>query len=103
MKQLFVSSKAAVFEKIEEPLRHCKGVEDVNHDEIMELCILSNEFSACETTTILNPLRFMSHAARLGLREGFTEDLTAVRAKGTVWDFSLEDDKTELRRLRRGE
>ena len=68
-------------------------------DEIMELCVLSNELNAFETTAILNPSRFVSHAPRLGLREGFSVDLTAARANGTVWDFSIEDGRTELRRF----
>ena len=49
-----------MFEKIEESLRQCKEVEDLNDDEIMELCILSNELNACETTAILNPSKFPS-------------------------------------------
>ena len=36
----FVLSKTEVFEKIEESLRQCKGVEDINDDESMELCTL---------------------------------------------------------------
>ena len=50
----------------------------------MELCILSNELNACKTTAILNPSRFVSHAAKLGLREGFAMDLTAARVNGTM-------------------
>ena len=38
-----------VFEKIEESLRPLCMVEDLNDDEMMELCILSNELSACGT------------------------------------------------------
>ena len=59
-------------------------VEDLNDDEIMELCKLSNELNACETTAILNPSKFASCATRLGLREGFAVDLTPARANGTV-------------------
>ena len=44
----FVQSKTEVFEKIEESLRPLCMVEDLNDDEIMELCILSNELNACE-------------------------------------------------------
>ena len=69
-----------MFEKIEESLRQCKEVEDLNDDEIMELCILSNELNAYETTAILNPSKFASCATRLGLREGFAVDLTTARA-----------------------
>ena len=50
----FVQSKTEVFEKIEESLRPLCMVEDLNDSEIMELCILSNELNACETTAILN-------------------------------------------------
>ena len=64
-------------------------VENLNDDEIMELCILSNELNACAT--------------RLGLREGFAVDLTTARANGTMWDLSLEDDKAELRRVQNRE
>ena len=74
-------------------------VEDLNDDEIMELCILSNELNACEITAVHNPSKFASCATRLGLREGFAVDLTTARANGTMWDFSLEDDKAELRRI----
>ena len=74
-------------------------VEDLNDDEVMELCILSNESNACETTAILNPSKFASCATRLGLREGFAVDLTTARANGTMWDLSLEDDRAELRRV----
>ena len=42
----FVQSKTEVFEKIEESLRPLCMVEDLNDDESMELCILSNELSA---------------------------------------------------------
>ena len=49
----FVQSKTEVFEKIEESLRPLFMVEDLNDDEIMELCILSNELNACEATAIL--------------------------------------------------
>ena len=44
----FVQSKTEVFEKIEESLRPLCMVEDLNDDEFMELCILSNELNACE-------------------------------------------------------
>ena len=44
----FEESKTEVFEKIEESLRPLCMVEDLNDDEIMELCILSNELNACE-------------------------------------------------------
>ena len=69
----------------------------------MELCILSNDLTACETMAILNPSRFVSNTSRLGLREGFAVDLTAAIADGTVWDVSLQDDRTELRRLQNRE
>ena len=72
-------------------------VEDLKDDEVMELCILSNELNACETTAILNPSKFASCATRLGLREGFAVDLVAARAYGTMWDLSLEDERAELR------
>ena len=69
------SSKTEVFEKIEESIRPLCMVEDLNDDEVMELCMPSNELNACETTAILNPLKFASCATRLGLREGFAVDL----------------------------
>ena len=53
----FAQSKTEVFEKIEESLRPLCMVEDLNDDEIMELCILSNELNACENTAIFNPQR----------------------------------------------
>ena len=99
----FVQSKTEVFEKIEESLRPLCMVEDLNDDEVIELCILSNELNACEATAILNPSKFASRATRLGLREGFAVDLTTARANGTMWDFSLEDDRTELRRVQNRE
>ena len=95
----FVQSKTKVFEKIEESLRPLCMVEDLNDDEVMELCILSNELNACVTTAILNPSKFASCATRLGLREGFPVDLTTARANGIMWDLSLKDDKAELRRV----
>ena len=58
----FAPNKTEVFENIEESPRQCKGVEDLNDNDTMEFCILSNELNACETTTILNPSRFVSHA-----------------------------------------
>ena len=54
-------------------------------------------------TAILNPSRFVSQAVRFGVREGFAVDLTAVRANGTIWDLSVEDVKTELRRMQHRE
>ena len=42
----FVQSKTEVFEKIEESLRPLCMVEDLNDDEVMVLCILSNELNA---------------------------------------------------------
>ena len=95
----FVHSKTDVFEKIEESLRPLCMVEDLNDDEVMELCRLSNELSACETTAILNPSKVASCATRLGLREGFAVDLTSARANGTMWDLNLEDDRAELQRV----
>ena len=95
----FGQSMTEVFEKIEESLRPLCMVEDLNDDEVMELCIFSNELNACETTAILNPSKFASCATRLGLREGFAVDLTTARAIGTMWDLRLEDDRTELRRV----
>ena len=95
----FVQSKTEVFEKIEESLRPLCMVEDLNDDEVLELCILSNELNACEATATLNPSKFASCATRLGLREGFAVDLTTARDNGTMWDFSLEDDRAELRRV----
>ena len=67
----FVQSKTEVFEKIEESLRPLCMVADLNDDDLMELCILSNELNACEATAILNPSKFASCATRLGLRESF--------------------------------
>ena len=99
----FVQSKTDVFEKIEESLRPLYVVEDLNDDEVMELCILSNELNACEATAILNPSKFASCATRPELREGFPVDLTTARANGTIWDLSLEDDKAELRRVQNRE
>ena len=64
-----------------------------------ELCILSNELNACETTALLKPSKFASCAKRLGLREGFVVDLTTARTNGTMWNLSLEDDRAELRRV----
>ena len=93
----FVQSKTEVFEKIEESLRPLCMVEDLNDDEVMELCKLSNELNACETAAVLNPSRFVSHAARLGLRERIAVGRTIARASGTLWEFSFEDDRTELR------
>ena len=72
-----------MFEKIEESLRPLCMVENLN-DDIMELCILSDELDACEATAILNPSKFASCATRLGLREGFAVDLTTARAHGTM-------------------
>ena len=69
----------------------------------MELCVLSNDLNACETTPILNPSRFVSHVGRFGLREGFAVGSTAVRANGTMWALNLEDHKSELRRLQNRE
>ena len=99
----FVQSKTEVFEKIEESLRPLCMVEDLNDDEVMEFCTLSNELNVCESTAILNPSKFASIGTRLGLREGFAVDLTTARANGTMWDLSLEDDKAELRRVQNRE
>ena len=99
----FVQSKTEVFEKIEESLRPLCTVEDLNDDEVMELCKLSNELNACETTAILNPSKFASCATRLGLREGFAVDLTTARANGTKWDLSLQDDRADLQRVQNRE
>ena len=99
----FVQSKAEVLEKIEEPLRRLCMVENLNDDEIMELCTLSNELNACETTAIPSPSKFVSIGTRFGLRDGFPVDLTTARANGTMWDLSLEDDRAELRRVQNRE
>ena len=56
----FVRSKTEAFEKIQESLRPLCIVEDLNDDEVMKLCIISNELNACETTAILNPSKFAS-------------------------------------------
>ena len=64
----FVQSKTEVFEKIEESLRPLCMVGVLNDDEIIELCMLSNELNACEVTAILHPSKFASCATRLGLR-----------------------------------
>ena len=93
----FVQSKTEAFEKIEESLRPLCMAEDLNDDEIMELCVLSNELNAFEITATLNPSKLASFATRLGLREGFAADLTTARANGTMWEFSFEDDRAELR------
>ena len=80
----FVQSKTEVFEKIEESLRPLCVVEDLNDDEVMELCILSNELNACETIATLNPSKFASCATRFGLRGGFSVDSTTAKANGTT-------------------
>ena len=49
-KNRFVQSKTEVFEKIEESLRALCMVEDLNDDEVIELCILSNELNAYSNT-----------------------------------------------------
>ena len=88
-----------MFEKIEESLRPLCMVENLNDDEVMELCILSNELNACEATALLNPSKFASCATRLALLEGFAVELTTARANGTMSDLGLEDDKAEIRRV----
>ena len=93
----------ARFEKIEESLKPLCMVEDLNDDEVRELCILSNGLNACEATAILNPSKFASCVTRLGFREGFVVDLTIARANGTMWDFNFEDDRAELRRVQNRE
>ena len=98
-----VQSKTEVFEKIEESLRPLCMVEDLNDDEVTELCILSNELNACEATAILNPSKFASCATRFGIREDFAVDLTTARANGTMWGLSFEDDRAELRRVQKRE
>ena len=65
-----VQSKTEVLEKIEESIRPLCMVEDLNDDEVMELCILSNELNACEITAVLNPSKFESIGTKFGLREG---------------------------------
>ena len=55
-----VQSKTEVLEKIEESLRPLCMVEDLDDDEVMELCILSNELNACEIIAVLNPSKFAS-------------------------------------------
>ena len=97
------SSKKEVLEKIEESLIPLCMVENLNDDEIIDLCILSNELNACETTALLNQSKFASIGTRFGLREGFAVDLTTARANGTMWDLSLEDDRAELRRVQNRE
>ena len=62
-----------MFEKIEESRRQCKGVEDLNDDETMELCILSNELNASETTTTLNPSTSDVKTTELSFDEKNTE------------------------------
>ena len=99
----FVQSKTEVLEKIEESLRPLCMVEYLNDDEVMELCILSNELNACEITAVLNPSKFASIGTRFGIREGFAVDLTTARANGMMWDLRLEDDKAELRRIQNRE
>ena len=59
-----VQSKTEVFEKIEESLRPLCMAEDLNDDEIMELCILSNELNACETTAMLKSVKVCGHVQR---------------------------------------
>ena len=72
-------------------------VEDLNDDEIMVLCILSNE---------LNASRPQQYSIRRSLRhvqrgwdsvKGFAVDLTTARANGTMWDLSLEQNSDECR------
>ena len=99
----FVQSKTEVSEKIEETLRPLCMVENINDDEIIELCLLSNELNACEATAILNLSKFASCATRLGLPEGFAVDLPTAKANRTMWDLSVDDDKAELRRVQNRE
>ena len=75
----FVQSKTEVLEKIEKSLRPLCMVEDLNDDEVMELCILSNELNACEIIAVLNPSKFATIGTRFGIREGFAVDLTTTR------------------------
>ena len=99
----FVQNKTEVSEKIGESLRPLCMVERLNDNEIMELCVLSNDLNACETAAVLNSSKFASIGTRFGLREGFAVDVTIARANGTMWDLSLEDDRVELRRVQNRE
>ena len=45
---------------------HLCMVEDLNDDEVMELCIPSNELNACETTATLIPSKFASLCDEVG-------------------------------------
>ena len=98
-----MQSKTEVFEKIEESLRPLCMVEDLN-DEIMELCILSNELNACEATANTQSVEVCIVCDEVGDSvKVFAVDLTTARANGTMWDFSLEDGKAELRRVQNRE
>ena len=94
----FVQSKTEGFEKIDKQLRGLCMVGDLNDDEIIELCILSFELNTCETTAIFYPSKFASCVTRCGLHERFAMDLTIARANGTMWDFSHDGNRAELRR-----
>ena len=90
-----VSSKTKKFEKIEESLKPLCVVEDLNDDEVIELCTLSNEFNACETTTTLIPPKFAS-STRLGLREGFAVDLTTASGTSALKMTEQNSDECKI-------
>ena len=82
-----VQSKTEVFEKIEESLRPLCMVEDLNDDEVMELCILSNELNACETKSNTQSVEVCVMCDEVGDSvKVFAVDLTTARANGTMWD-----------------
>ena len=98
----FVQSKTEVLEKIEESLRPLCMVEDLNDDEVMELCVLSNELNACEITAVLNPSKFASCATRLGLREPTEQCGTSVlkMTKQNSDEFRIENSLNFLWEVR---
>ena len=72
----FAKSKTEVFEKIEESLRPLCMVEDLNDEEIMELCTISNEVSECETT---RPQQYSLRRSLLHVQRGWDS------VKGLQW------------------
>lgn len=79
-----------------------KGV-DITEEEVRQIALMSVELGSSHIVEMFSPKRFNAMASRLGLRPGFSVDLTEAKPygphAGECWDLSKDEDVRELEEM----
>jgi hypothetical protein len=76
---------------------------DISSLELDEISEVICELGGAHVAEIFSPPRYCKQASRLGLRAGFSVDLTENKPNGEKWDLCKDEDVRELEKVQKDE